>query len=71
MTGGPRHRGPVMRKPFPLASCQVRKVQVVHAPGMPGTFSPPLPVSNPDMHQGTCVTHVPCCMPGSLTIGFL
>ena len=22
--------------------------------------------SNPDMHSGTCVTHVPCCMSGSL-----
>ena len=22
------------------------------------------------MHHGTCVTHVPCCMPGSLTSGF-
>ena len=28
-------------------------------------------VSNPDMHHGTWVTHMPCCMPGSLTIGFL
>ena len=42
-----------------------------HAPGMPGTFSPPLRVSDPDMHHGTCVTHVPWCMPGSLTSGFL
>ena len=25
----------------------------------------------PDMHHGTCVTHVPWCMPGSLTCGFL
>ena len=24
-------------------------------------------VSDPSMHQGTCVTHVPCCMSGSLT----
>ena len=23
------------------------------------------------MHHGTCVTHVPCCIPGSLTSGFL
>ena len=23
------------------------------------------------MHHGTCVTHMPCCMPGSLTSGFL
>ena len=47
------------------------KLRVVHAPGMPGTFSPPPRVSDPVMHQGTCVTHVPWCMPGSLTNGFL
>ena len=28
-------------------------------------------VSDPDMHHGTCVTHVPWCMPVSLTTGFL
>ena len=44
---------------------------VAHAPGMPGTFSPPPLVRDPDMHHGTCVTHVPWCMPGSLIIGFL
>ena len=38
---------------------------------MPGTFSPPPRISDPDMHQGTCVTHVPWCMSGSLTSGFL
>ena len=38
---------------------------------MPGTFSPPPRVSDPDIHHGTCVTHVPWCMPGSLTSGFL
>ena len=32
--------------------------------------SPPLWVSNPDMHHGTCVTYVPWCMSGSLTSGF-
>ena len=33
---------------------------------------PPLPrVSNPNMHHDTYVTHVPWCMSGSLTIGFL
>ena len=37
---------------------------------MPGTFSPSARVSDPDMHHGTCVTHVPWCMPGSLTSGF-
>ena len=40
------------------------KLRFAHAPGMPGTFSMPQQVSDPDMHQGTCVTHVPWCMPG-------
>ena len=40
------------------------KLQVAHAPGMPGTFSPPPQVNDPDMHHGTCRTHVPWCMPG-------
>ena len=35
------------------------KLRVAHAPGMPGTFSPPPLVSDPDLHHGTCVTHVP------------
>ena len=47
------------------------KLPVAHAPGMPGTFSPPPWVSDPSMHHDTCVTHVPWCMPGSLTGGFL
>ena len=38
------------------------KLRVVHAPGMPGTFSPPQQIINPDMHHGTCVTHVPWCI---------
>ena len=41
---------------------------------MPGTFSPPPTskkplVSDPGKHHVTCVTHVPWCMPGSLTRG--
>ena len=55
----------------PWASYQIRKIAGAHAPGMPGTFSPPPRVSDPDMHHRTCVTHVPWCMPGSLTSGFL
>ena len=35
------------------------KLGVAHAPGMPETFSTPPRVSDPNMHQGTCVTHVP------------
>ena len=43
------------------------KLWVAH---VPGTFSPPSRVSDPDMHHGTCVAHVPWCMTGSLTRGF-
>ena len=46
------------------------KIAGAHAPEMPGCFSQPPRVSNLDMHHGTCVTHVPWCMPGSLTSGF-
>ena len=48
-----------------INTCQILKV--AHAPGMPGTLSPPPRVSDPDMHHDTCVTHVPW----SLTSGFL
>ena len=47
------------------------KIRVALAPGIPGTFSPPPRISDPEMHHGTCVTHVPWCMPGSLTSGFI
>ena len=47
------------------------ELEVAPVPGMLGTFSPPPWVSEPDMHHGTCVTHVPRCMPVSLTSGFL
>ena len=57
--------------PATWASCQIRKIAGAHAQGMPGTFFPSPQVSDPDMHHGTCVTHVPWCMPGSLTSGFL
>ena len=33
--------------------------------------SPPPRLSDPDMYQGTCVAHVPGCIPGSMTSGFL
>ena len=46
------------------------KVRVAHAQGMPGTFSPSPRVSYPDMRHGTYVTHVPWCVPGSLSSGF-
>ena len=47
------------------------ELRVAHAVGMPGTYSPPPRVSDPDMHHGKCATHVPWYMLGSLTIGFL
>ena len=47
------------------------KLRVAHAPGMPGTFSPPPRISDPDIHHGACVTHVPWCMPGWLIKGFI
>ena len=43
----------------PRALTRYVNLRVAHAPGMPGTFSPPLQVSDPDMHHGTRVTHVP------------
>ena len=46
------------------------KLWVANAPGMSGTFSLPPRVSDLDMHHGTCITHMPWCMPGSLTVGF-
>ena len=46
-------------------------LRVAQATGMPGTFSPPPRVGDPDMHHGTYITHVPWCMPGSLTSCFL
>ena len=53
----------------PLA--RYAKSRASHAPGMPGTFSPPPRVSDPDMHHDTCVTHVPWCIPWSLISDFL
>ena len=52
----------------PLARYVLR---VAHVPGMPGTFSLTPWVSDPVMYHGTCVTHVPWCMPWSLTSSFL
>ena len=48
------------RKTLPLNGPLARyvKLRVAHAPEMPGTFSPPSWVSDPNMHNGTCVTHV-------------
>ena len=42
-------------------------LRVGYVPGMPRTFSPPPQVSDPGMHHGTYLMHVPWCLPGSLT----
>ena len=47
------------------------KLRAAHAMRMPGTFSPPPRVSDPDLHHGTWVTHVTRCILRSLTSGFL
>ena len=65
-----RHGSHELLQHGPLA--RYLNVWVAHAPGMPGTFPhhrlqrKPL-VSDPVMHHGTCVMHVPWCMSGSLT----
>ena len=53
------------------ASYRIRKITGCLWAGNAGNVSPPPWVSDPDMHHGTCVTHVQWCMPGSLTSGFL
>ena len=57
------------------ASYQIRKIAGCACARNAGNVSPhcrfqrkPL-VSDPGMHHGTCVTHVPWCMSGSLTCG--
>ena len=60
---------------MPWASYQIRKIAGCACARNAGNVSPhcrfqrkPL-VSDPGMHHGTCVTHVPWCMSGSLTCG--
>ena len=62
-----------LRLMIPWTSCQIRKIAGCACAGNAGNVFPrhrlqrkPL-VSDPDMHHGTCVTHVPWCMSGSLT----
>ena len=59
----------------PLASYQIRKIAGCACAGNARNVFPrrrfqrkPI-VSDPGMHHGTCVTHVPWCMSGSLTCG--
>ena len=50
---------PIVRSHGPLT--RYLKLRVVHAPGMPGTFSLLTRLSDPDVHHGTCsVTHGAC-----------
>ena len=58
------HRSNWYTLAWPLA--RYVELRVAHAPGMPGRFFPPPWVCDP-----TCITHVPWCLPGSLTNGFL
>ena len=57
------------------ASYQIRKIAGCACAGNAGNVSPrrrfqrKLLVSDPGMHHGTCVTHVPWCMSVSLTCG--
>ena len=58
---------------MPWASYQIRKIAGCACAGNAGNVFPrhrlqrkPL-VNDPGMHHGTCVTHVPWCMSGSLT----
>ena len=60
---------------YPWTSYQIRKIAGCACAENAGNVSPrrrfqrkPL-VSDSGMHHGTCVTHVPWCMSGSLTCG--
>ena len=59
----------------PWASYQIRKIAGCACAGNAGNVFPRRRfqrkqlVSDPGMHHGTCVTHVPWCMSGSLTCG--
>ena len=73
-TSAPISQWPAVGCCLEWASNRYVKLRVTHAPGRSGTFPrhwlqrKPL-VSNPGMHHGTCVTHVPWCMSGSLNRG--
>ena len=62
-------------KVLPWASYRIRKTAGCACTGNAGKvfhrrrLQRKLLVSDPDMHHGTCVTHVPWCMSGSLTCG--
>ena len=47
------------------------KLRGAYVPGMPGIYSPPPRVRDPDIYHGTCAMHVSWFMSGSLSSGFL
>ena len=55
----------------PWASCQIGKIAGYACAGNAQNVFPHTQLRDPDMRHATCVTHVPWCMPGSLTSGFL
>ena len=73
--GGSSYKRTLLWEICPWASCQIRKIACCACVGNTGNVFPtrrlqkkPL-VSDLDMHHGTCVTHVPWCMSGSLISG--
>ena len=64
---------PQFFSPLAWASYQIRKIAGCACAGNAGNVSPRIRiqrkprVSDPGMHHGTCVTHVPWCMSGLLT----
>ena len=54
-----------------MASCQIRMIAGCAFAGNAGNVSTSPQVSDPEMHHSTSATHVPWCMPESLTSGFL
>ena len=75
ISSGRHHKIGILKEYTPWASYQIRKIAGCACAGNAGNVFPrrrfqrkPL-ISDPGMHHGTCVTHVPWCMSGSLTCG--
>ena len=54
----------------PWTSYKIRKIAGCACARNAGNVFPTTSESDPHMHHGTYLTHVPCCMLGSLTSGF-
>ena len=61
----------IIHQPAGMGLARIRKTEGCACAGNAGNVSLPPRVSDPDMHHGTCLTHVPWGMPGLLTSGFL